>query len=168
MSENKQQRDRIAKALNNRGLEPTEQAINSVIELGGTTAAVNQYTESIQPQPQQPSSHEEMSVTEPTISQGSQVFNEIVDTISEQNSDELADAITAMTVIKAAHKAEQGYVGNRSQQAIESLKSKFSGIFGQTVNFVQVKQEKMLDESKMPALMQGDDSPKLLDSGKQN
>ncbi|MGB3512984.1 MAG: hypothetical protein WBA93_27980 [Microcoleaceae cyanobacterium] len=164
MSENKQQRDRIAKALNNRGLEPTEQAINSVIELGGTTAAVNQYTESIQPQPQQSSSHEEMSVTEPTISQGSQVFNEIVDTISEKNSDELADAITAMTVIKAAHKAEQGYVGDRSQQAIESLKSKFSNIFGQTVNFVQIQQTQMLNQGKAPALMEGGDSPKLLES----
>lgn len=56
MSENTQQKERIAKALSNRGIEPTEEAINEIVAKGGTTVAINDYIQnqkSQQPVPQE-------------------------------------------------------------------------------------------------------------------
>ncbi len=45
-----QQRERIGKALSNRNIQPTDEAIDKIIEKGGTTAAINEFIKEQQPE----------------------------------------------------------------------------------------------------------------------
>ncbi|NES88601.1 hypothetical protein [Okeania sp. SIO2B9] len=159
-----QQRERIVKALSNRNIQPTDEAIDKIIEKGGTTAAINEFIKEQQPEKdvvQQQSNDNQLLDTEA----GSQMIQGMVEEIAEANSDELADAIQALTLMKAVGKVQTGYTGDLTKSAIDSLKKGFGGIFSKVSTSVG-KQNQYVESGKLPSLLQTE-TPKLL-NGKTN
>ncbi|NES02777.1 MAG: hypothetical protein F6K22_07915 [Okeania sp. SIO2F4] len=159
-----QQRERIAKALSNRNIQPTDEAIDKIIEKGGTTAAINEFIKEQQPEKdvaqQQRNDNQLLDVEA-----GSQMIQGMVEEIAEANSDELADAIQALTLMKAIGKVQTGYTGDLTKSAIDSLKKGFGGIFSKVSTSVG-KQNQYVESGKLPSLLQTE-TPKLL-NGKSN
>ncbi len=159
-----QQRERIAKALSNRNIQPTDEAIDKIIEKGGTTAAINEFIKEQQPEKdvaqQQRNDNQLLDVEA-----GSQMIQGMVEEIAEANSDELADAIQALTLMKAVGKVQTGYTGDLTKSAIDSLKKGFGGIFSKVSTSVG-KQNQYVESGKLPSLLQTE-TPKLL-NGKSN
>ena len=154
MSENVQQRERIAKNLTNRGIEVTDEIIDQIIANGGTTAAVNEFVKS--KQPQKPSQSNQSLNAEA----GGQMIQEMVEEITEANSNQLADAIQALTLVKAMNKVQTGYTGDFTKSAIDSLKKGLSDVYSQVSTSVKVQ---CVEGNKVPSLLQIE-SPKLLSS----
>ncbi len=159
-----QQRERIAKALSNRNIQPTDEAIDKIIEKGGTTAAINEFIKEQQPEKdvvQQQSNDNQLI----DVEAGSEMIQGMVEEIAEANSDELADAIQALTLMKAIGKVQTGYTGDLTKSAIDSLKKGFGGIFSKVSTSVG-KQNQYVESGKLPSLLQTE-TPKLL-NGKSN
>lgn len=159
-----QQRERIGKALSNRNIQPTDEAIDKIIEKGGTTAAINEFIKEHQPEKdvvQQQSNDNQLI----DVEAGSQMIQGMVEEIAEANSDELADAIQALTLMKAIGKVQTGYTGDLTKSAIDSLKKGFGGIFSKVSTSVG-KQNQYVESGKLPSLLQTE-TPKLL-NGKSN
>ncbi|MDJ0516020.1 MAG: hypothetical protein QNJ74_07050 [Trichodesmium sp. MO_231.B1] len=161
-----QQRERIGKALSNRNIQPTDEAIDKIIEKGGTTAAINEFIREQQPEQKSSASQQQNNDNQLLdVEAGSQMIQGMVEEIAEANSDELADAIQALTLMKAVGKVQTGYTGDLTKSAIDSLKKGFGGIFSKVSTSVE-KQNQYVESGKLPSLLQTE-TAKLL-NGKTN
>ncbi len=151
------QKEKIAKALVNRGIEPTDQVVEEIAKRGGTTAAINEYLKEQTPTPQP---EEQTGIPIQNPNGGNQMIQGMVEEIAEANSDELADAIQALTIMKAIGKVQSGHTGDLTKGAIDSLKKGFGGIFSQVSTSVG-RQNQSVENGRLPSLL-NTEAPKLL------